>query len=154
MKIFSLERLKNIKLIDLLSPKIVRYIWNAELDARVCPLCESLHGKIMDVNDSDFMTYQPPLHTKCRCHFLPLTSDVDKIPEVTWTTPIKDWVTKYAPFIFLIPDKEKKKKDEIIPIELPYIPEAPELVFNPNDVLSIEEFIRETEFRREEGAYE
>lgn len=64
MKILSLEKLKNIKLVDIINPKIVRFIWRTR-EPNICPLCESLDGKVMNSNDPDFMTYQPPLHPRC-----------------------------------------------------------------------------------------
>jgi len=155
MKIFSLDRLRNIKLIDIFLPKIVRFIWSAILDEKVCFLCKSLDGKVVDSNSSEYSTYQPPIHPKCRCGWVAIGSDASNIPEPNFEKPDDSWIKKYAPFWFVIPEKEKKKKIvEIIPIELPYISEAPELIFNPNDILSIEEFIRETEERRREDTYE
>jgi len=120
-----------------------------------CELCKSLDGKVIDSNSSEYSAYQPPIHPKCRCSWISVSSDASNIPEPDFEKPDDDWIKKYAPFWFVIPEEEKKKKkDEIIHIELPYIPEAPELVFNSNDILSIEEFIRETEFRKEENTYE
>src|SRR4030067_3795599 len=41
MSILSLEKLKNTKLADLIKPNIVRFIWTAILDEKVCDLCRS-----------------------------------------------------------------------------------------------------------------
>jgi len=143
MKILSLEKLKNTKLADLIKPSIIRFVWSAILDHKVCDLCRSLDGKVMDATNPDYSIYKSPLHPRCRCTQIPITSDAEVIPKVDWEKPKDDWIKKYAPFWFLIP---RKKKEE--PIEIsPYAPEAPELIFNPNDILSIEEYIRETELR-------
>ena len=144
MEILSLEKLKNTKLADLIKPNIVRFLWTAILDEKVCDLCRSLDQKVMDVNSPDSTIYQPPLHPRCRCHIIPITSDAEKIPKVDWEKPKDSWVRRYAPFLLIIPFKGKKEEVEE---KLPYAPEAPELIFNPKDVLSIEEYIRETELR-------
>jgi len=149
MEILSLEKLRNLKLADLIKPSIVRFIWTAILDEKVCNLCRSLDQKVMDVNSSDSTIYQPPLHPRCRCHIIPITSDADKIPKVDWKKPKDSWIKKYAPFLLIIPFKGKK--EEIKEIS-PYAPKAPELIFNPKDILSIEEYIRETELRNIENA--
>ena len=134
---------------DLIKPNIVRFIWTAILDEKVCDLCRSLDQKVMDVNSPDSTIYQPPLHPRCRCHIIPITSDAEKIPKVDWEKPKDSWIRRYAPFLLIIPFKGKKEEVEEI---LPYAPEAPELVFNPKDILSIEEYIRETELRNIENA--
>ena len=149
MKILSLEKLKNIKLADLIKPNIVRFIWTAILDDKVCDLCRSLDQKVMEANSPNYSLYQPPLHPRCRCHIIPITSDAEIIPKVNWEKPKNSWIKKYAPFLFIIPFKGKKEEIEEI---APYVPEAPELVFNPKDILSIEEYIRETELRNIENA--
>ena len=154
MKLLSLERLKSIKLKDLFSPSIVRLVWSAILDLRVCELCKSLDGQVVDPLSPDYTIYQPPLHPNCRCSIIPVTSDASVIPDVNFEKPDDSWIIKYAPFWFLIPDKEKNK-NKVLPIDdMWYSNEAPELFFNTKDVLGIEEYIRETEMRREEGAYE
>lgn len=138
----SLEKLKTIKLIELITPKIVRFVWSAILDDRVCELCRSLDGKVMDATSPDYTIYKSPLHPRCRCTQIPITSDADIIPKSDFEKPPMDLIKKYAPFLLLIPFKGKKEE----PVEiLPYVPEAPELIFNPNDVLSIEEYIRKSE---------
>lgn len=148
MKLISLDRLKNMQFVDFLNPKIVRFIWSAILDERVCDLCRSLDGKIMDINSFEYTIYKSPAHPRCRCTQIPITSDAEIIPKPNFEKPSNEWIIKYAPFWFLIPFKGKKKE----PIEiLPYAPEAPELVFNPEDILSIEEYIRETELRNIEN---
>ena len=143
MKLLSLNKLKHMRLADLMSQKIVRFVWSAILDDRVCELCRSLDGKVMDATNPDYSIYKSPLHPRCRCTQIPITSDAEVIPKVDWKKPKDAWIKRYAPFWFLIP---RKKKEEKIDIE-PYAPEAPELVFNPDDIFSIEEYIRETELR-------
>lgn len=154
MKLLSLERLKSIKLKDLFSPSIVRFIWSAILDNHTCPLCLELDGQILDPNSPEYTIYQPPLHPDCRCTIIPIKSDASVIPDINFEKPDSSWIIKYAPFWFLIPDKEKSK-NKIIPIDPNiYDHTAPELFYNPNDLLSVVRYIRESETRREEGDYE
>ena len=143
MKLLSLEKLKNTKLADILSPKIVRFVWKTH-EPNICPLCASLDGKVMDVGSPEYAIYQQPLHPHCKCSWGFVTSDAEKIPKVNWEKPKDSWIRRYAPFLLIIPFKGKKEEVEE---KLPYAPEAPELIFNPKDVLSIEEYIRETELR-------
>lgn len=133
MKILSLERLKNIKLVDILNPKIVKFIWRTR-EPNICPLCESLDGKVMNSNDPDFMTYQPPLHPRCKCSWGIVTSDATIIPDDNWETPRQGWVKKYAPFWFLLPSKKEKEVEELFP----FAPESPNPLFNKDDILDIE----------------
>ena len=148
MNLLSLEKLKTIHLVDLINPKIVRFIWSAILDEKVCDLCRNLDGKVMDANSSEYTMYKSPIHPRCRCTQIPITSDAEIIPKPDFKEPSNDWIIKYAPFWFLIPFKGRKKEPTEI---LPYAPEAPELIFNPEDVLSIEEYIRESELRNIEN---
>lgn len=153
MKLLSLKRLKHIKLADLINPIIDRFVWSAVLDERVCELCKSLDGQVVDSNSPEYTIYQPSLHPRCRCTWVPVKSDAPNIPDVNFEKPSNDLITKYAPFWFLIPDKEKDKK-KILPIDdMWYSNEAPELFFNTKDVLSIEQYIYETEQRKIEGDY-
>src|SRR3989337_1250470 len=119
--ILSLERLQNIKLADILSPKITRFVWKTH-EPNICLLCASLDGKVMDATDPDYSIYQQPLHPRCKCTWGFITSDAEIIPKVDWKRPKEEWIKKYEPFLLLLP-------------------------FNPKDVLSIEEYIRETELR-------
>ena len=148
MNLLSLEKLKTIHLVDLINPRIVRFIWSAILDDRVCDLCRSLDGKVMDANSPEYTIYKSPIHPRCRCTQIPVTSDAKIIPEPNFEKPSNEYITKYAPFWFLIPFKGKKKEPTEV---LSYVPEAPELIFNPEDVLSIEEYIRESELRNIEN---
>src|SRR3989304_8549431 len=129
--ILSLERLKNINLADIISPKITRFVWKTH-EPNICPLCASLDGKVMDATDPDYSISQQPLHPRCKCTWGFITSDAEVIPKVDWEKPKEEWIKKYAPFLLLLPFIGRKKE---------------ELVFNPNDILSIEEYIRETELR-------
>lgn len=132
MNILSLEKLKNLKLVDIINPKIVRFIWKTR-EPNICPLCESLDGKVMNSNDADFMTYQPPLHPRCKCRWSNITSDSEKIPNVNWLKPTSDLIKRYAPFWFLLPSKKKEE------VELyPFAPESPNPLFNKDSILDIE----------------
>lgn len=124
MKLLSLEKLKNMNLVDIINPKIVRFIWKTK-EPNICPLCESLDGKVMDSNDPNFMNYQPPLHPRCKCQWFNLTSDAETIPNVNWEKPKDDWIKKYAPFLLLIPFIGRKE-------------EPVEMLFNKKDILDIE----------------
>ena len=119
--------------------KIERFVWNAVLDERVCELCSSLDGKIIDANDPEYQIYQPALHPRCRCVWQPLTSS-DNIPDANWVEPDISLITKFAPFLFAIPDKSSKTG--ILEIS-PFAPEAPETIFDPNEIVDITEFTRE-----------
>ena len=88
----------------------------------------------MDATDPDYSIYQQPLHPRCKCTWSFITSDAEVIPKVDWKRPKEEWIKKYAPFLLLLPFIGKKE-------------EKVELIFNPKDVLSIEEYIRETELR-------
>ena len=124
MKILSLDRLKNLSFDAIINPKIVRFIWRTK-EPNICPLCESLDGKIMDANDPNFMLYQPPLHPRCKCHWRNITSDAEVIPNTNWEKPKDDWIKKYAPFLFILPFLKKKE-------------EPVEIIFNRDDILDIE----------------
>lgn len=132
---FSLERLRTLKLVDLIQSKIVKFIWSAVLDDRVCDLCRSLDGKVMDANSKEYTIYKSPLHPRCRCTLIPITSDAEVIPESNFEKPKDSWILRYAPFWFLIPFKGKKKE----PIDIfPFAPESPNPKFNPEDILDIQ----------------
>ena len=131
---FSLKKLKTLKLADILQPKIVRFVWSAILDEKVCALCRSLDGKIMDSESSEYSIYKSPVHPNCRCTQIPITSDAENIPEPNFEKPKDSWIIRYAPFWFLIPFKGKKKE----PIDiLPFAPESPDIKFNPEEILVI-----------------
>lgn len=115
---FSLERLRTLKLVDIIQPKIVRFVWSAILDDRVCELCRSLDGKVMDANSKEYTIYKSPIHPHCRCTQIPITSNAEIIPEQDFKKPSNDWIVRYAPFWFLIPFIGKKKEPiEVIPEE-------------------------------------
>lgn len=54
----------------------VRWVWNAVLDERLCPICRPLNGKIVPKPTSFVSTTygvrQPPVHPNCRCAIVPL----------------------------------------------------------------------------------
>ena len=124
VNILSLKILRNLSFDDITNSKIVRFVWRTR-EPNICPLCESLDGKIMDAQDSNFMLYQPPLHPRCKCSWGNITSDADTIPNADWKTPKQDWLKRYAPFLLLIPFIGKKEK----PVEI---------TFNRDDILDIE----------------
>jgi SPP1 gp7 family putative phage head morphogenesis protein len=47
--------------------------YSAILDKRTTPLCRSLHGKIMDINNKLVDVYLPPNHFNCRSIIVPVT---------------------------------------------------------------------------------
>lgn len=53
-----------------------RWVWNAVLDERLCPICSPLNGKLVPKPTSFVSTVfginQPPVHPNCRCAILPL----------------------------------------------------------------------------------
>lgn len=133
--LLPLKRLKNIKLVDLLQPKIVRFVWSAILDDRVCDLCRSLDGKVMDANSPEYSIYKSPIHPRCRCTQIPITSNAEVIPESDFEKPKDSWIIRYAPFWFILPFKGKRKE----PIEIfPFAPESPNPEFKPEEMLDIQ----------------
>ena len=111
-----------------------------------CELCSSLDGKVIDANDPEYLLYQPSLHPHCRCYWQSITSDSPNIPDVNWVEPDRGLISRFAPFLLLLPDKSKKKVDSILEIA-PFAPEAPELFFDVNDVLDIEKYLKEQQLR-------
>lgn len=134
----------DIKLQDV---TIERFEWVATLDERVCLLCSSLDGKIIDANDPEYLLYQPSLHAHCRCFWRSITSDSPNIPDANWVEPSSDLVNKFAPLLLLLPDKNNKVNNVGILDISPFVPESPEMIFNPNDVIDIEEYIKEQQLR-------
>jgi len=147
MRILDLEKHNNFKFQD--DKKIVRFVWSAILDDKVCDLCRSLDGKVMDANGPEYSIYKSPIHPRCRCTQIPITSDAEIIPKPNFEKPKDSWIIQYAPFWFLLPFKGKKEE----PIEIaPFAPESPELIFDPKDIFSIEKYIEETEYMNIENA--
>lgn len=76
------------------SEVVTKKIWYTALDERVCPYCDELHGKTIEIDRSFFKTgdtldvgddsmdldYEdvegPPLHPDCRCTVLPVVEGV------------------------------------------------------------------------------
>ncbi len=61
-------------------------------DARVCPICGRLQGKIWTLDSDDLV--RPPVHVNCRCTLIPvllqsLLGSFTLPPAQTW----KDWIT-------------------------------------------------------------
>lgn len=124
MKLLSLERLKNMELVDLINPKIVRFKWIAKDDPKTCDYCRSRDDMIINSTDSEYNLYMPPAHPHCRCHWANITSDNETIPERNWSDPLSSFY-KYIPFI-LLPFIGKKE-------------EPVEIIFNKDSILDIEE---------------
>ena len=140
MKILSLEKLRDMKLSDIITSKIVRFIWVAKDDPVTCELCRSLSGQIIDANDNMYGIYQPPVHIHCRCIWKPLLSDAKSIPEPNFVQPSNDLITKFGFLWFLIPFKGKKKG----PLEIsPFNPESLNPKFEPSEVWNIQKNIEE-----------
>jgi len=135
VKMLSLDRLKNMKLVDIISPRIVRFKWVAKDDPKTCVYCASRSGMVVEATDPEYTIYMPPAHPHCRCLWQSLTSDEEFIPERSWIKPTESMITRYAPFLLLVPFL-KGKKEEIIDI-IPFLPEVPEPKFNPEEILVI-----------------
>lgn len=132
--LLSLERLKSIKLIDLISPKIVRFVWLSKDDPKTCGYCASRNGMVIEATDPEYEIYKPPAHPHCRCLWKSLTSDEEVIPNRSWVKPSDNLITRFAPFLFIIPFKGKKKGPlEVFPEEI----EIPEPKVNTEQILVI-----------------
>ena len=55
----------------------------------VAEICVLLAGKTIDVNDPDFLTYQPPLHPNCATVILPNLKEFKNNPKTEHLTPNK-----------------------------------------------------------------
>jgi len=70
--------------------------WDAQLDERTCPICQSLNGKIVAVDGTwthgSIKVPHPPVHPNCRCRLLPYRKQwadlVDGEPEEE-SSPVK-----------------------------------------------------------------
>lgn len=83
--------------------RIFGFQFTAVLDARTTNLCQSLHGRVIAPNDSDFYRMSPPLHPKCRSFWVEILSDEFIKPALTEIPDsIKDKVnTGYTNFLDL-----------------------------------------------------
>lgn len=141
MKFLSLEKLKNLKLSDMITPRIVRFRWISRDDPKTCDYCRSRNNMIIESTDPEYELYMPPVHPFCRCVWQSLTSDAEIIPERSWVNPSESMITKFAPFLFLIPFIGRREEPiEIIPEEI----EIPEPKINPEEILSIQNNIEIT----------
>ena len=54
-------------------PNGVKWVWNAKLDAKTCPICQPLHGMVRDNKDAFPYPYKASeiVHPRCRCLILP-----------------------------------------------------------------------------------
>ncbi len=139
MEILSLEELKNKTLADLLNPKIVRFRYVATLDTHVCDYCKSRHGMIIDANSPEYDSYMPPNHPNCRCFWQFITSVEANIPDVDWVDPSESLISDFAPFLFIIPFKGKKK-DQVLDI-ISEESEMSQIDFKKEDVIEIPKYI-------------
>jgi len=69
--------------------------WSALLDDHTCPLCASLDGKVISVDDKDFDVFRPPLHFGCRCFLIFIGVNQTHV-EYTWKTPDPALVKRYG----------------------------------------------------------
>ncbi|KPV42013.1 phage portal protein family protein [Alicyclobacillus ferrooxydans] len=72
--------------------------WSALLDNKTCPLCASLDGKTISVDNPDFDVFRPPLHFNCRCFLIYIGSDQTHV-KFNWTTPDPTLVKHYGGFV-------------------------------------------------------
>lgn len=73
--------------------KIFAFQYTAVLDRRTTNLCQSLHGRVISPNDSDFYRMSPPLHSHCRSFWVEIMKDEFIKPAITEIpTSIKDQV--------------------------------------------------------------
>lgn len=65
------------------SNDITRYQYSAILDARTCPICSDLDGKV--VTESEYATtlWKPPIHGYCRCIWVAILTDEEEQPDFT-----------------------------------------------------------------------
>lgn len=70
--------------------------YSAILDERVCPLCEWLDGRIIELDNPDFDRFTPPIHNNCRCIWAYVLPDEEPQPEVTWETPPPNLVEQFG----------------------------------------------------------
>lgn len=70
----------------------------ALLDDKTCPLCASLDGKVIRVDNPDFDIFRPPLHWNCRCFLIYIGSDQTHVT-FTWETPDPTLVKHFGMFV-------------------------------------------------------
>lgn len=63
--------------------QIAVYQYSAILDKRVCPICASLDGSVVDFQSYMSAPWQPPIHFNCRCIWVAVLKDQAEIPEIT-----------------------------------------------------------------------
>lgn len=62
---------------------IYGYQYSALLDARTCPTCRELDGKVLSQDQYDRTEYDPPIHFSCRCVWVAIMADELEPPEIT-----------------------------------------------------------------------
>jgi len=55
--------------------EIYGYQYSAILDTRTCPTCGKLDGKVLTQAEYDRTTYDPPIHSGCRCIWVAIMKD-------------------------------------------------------------------------------
>lgn len=70
--------------------------YSAILDERVCPLCEELDGKIVEVDSREFRKFSPPLHHMCRCIWAFILPEEDPQPAINWSDPSDDLIEQHG----------------------------------------------------------
>lgn len=64
---------------------IVSKVWRTSLDERVCPICQPLDGKHIDLLGMfDSQTAGPPAHVRCRCYLELVTPEAWQPPQNPW----------------------------------------------------------------------
>lgn len=130
MQILSVQQIEKALAEELVTQvgvvKVVRHIWSAILDNRVCPYCRDRDGLVMSTDNSDYYTFMPPAHSSCRCLWISVVDTDPNIPDVTWKKPAHSLVKEFAPKLVGLPAK-KFIKDRIVPILIIKKPEDSEL---------------------------
>jgi SPP1 gp7 family putative phage head morphogenesis protein len=72
--------------------------WSALLDDKTCPLCASLDGKTISIDNPDFDVFRPPLHFHCRCFLIYIGSDQTHVT-FNWETPDPTLVKHFGKFV-------------------------------------------------------
>jgi SPP1 gp7 family putative phage head morphogenesis protein len=65
--------------------RIERMEYSAILDDKICDLCESLDGIVVEADSAVMQMYNPPLHYFCRCIWMPITQEEIDDPRVANT---------------------------------------------------------------------
>lgn len=63
--------------------KIYGFQYTAVMDKRTTNLCRSLSGRVVDAKSSDFYTFSPPNHVRCRSFWVEILKDEFIKPEIS-----------------------------------------------------------------------